>query len=203
MKKMNIINVNLNSNNNTVLVTEEEGALILHSYSDDEKPKYQAKYCTRNNPCVYIQLLDEGNELPNNEGSKKPKRRVQYRKSKKKLDKRSERQIFKMSNEKESQDFHKENLELLPVEENPRLPEGLPEGPPDEENPRLPEGLPDEGLPEGPPDEENPRLPKRLPELLKRDLKNLKKDHQTKNYTEAMNNIIKRMKKSIVSMIKP
>jgi hypothetical protein len=123
MKKMNIINVNLNSNNNTVLVTEEEGALILHSYSDDEKPKYQAKYCTRNNPCVYIQLLDEGNELPNNEGSKKPKRRVQYRKSKKKLDKRSECQIFKMSNEKESQDFHKENLELLPVEENPRLPE--------------------------------------------------------------------------------
>jgi hypothetical protein len=69
-----------------------------------------------------------------------------------------------MSNEKESQDFHKENLELLPVEENPRLPEGLPEGPPDEENPRLPEGLPDEGLPEGPPDEENLRLPERLPE---------------------------------------
>ena len=67
---MNISGVNLNSNNNTVLVTEEEGALILHSYPDDEEgqnPKYQAQYCTRKKePYVYIQL---GNELPNNEGS--------------------------------------------------------------------------------------------------------------------------------------
>ena len=50
----------------------QEGALILHPYSDDEggqKSKYQAQYCTRNKePYVYIQLLDEGNELPNNEG---------------------------------------------------------------------------------------------------------------------------------------
>ena len=87
MKKMNISNVNLNSDNNAVLVTEEEGALILHPYSDDEggqKSKYQAQYCTRNKePYVYIQLLDEGNELPNNEGSQKPKHRAQYRKGKK------------------------------------------------------------------------------------------------------------------------
>lgn len=160
MKEMNISNVNLNSNNNTVLVTEEEGSLILHSFSDDEggqKLKYQAQYCTRNKePYVYIQLLDEGNELPNNEGNQKPKHRAQYRKGKKKL--------------------HKESLELLPVKENSGLPEGLLEGPPeglpDEENlgpvkgnPRLPEGLP-EGPPEGLPDEENlgpvkenPRLP--------------------------------------------
>ncbi len=126
MKKMNISNVNLNSDNNAVLVTEEEGALILHPYSDDEggqKSKYQAQYCTRNKePYVYIPLLDEGNELPNNEGSQKPKHRAQYRKGKKKL--------------------HKENLELLPVKENLRLHEGPPEGPP-------------EGLLEEIPDEEN------------------------------------------------
>src|SRR6266516_2283121 len=129
MKKMNIRNVNLNSDNNAVLVTEEEGALILHPYSDDEggqKSKYQAQYCTRNKePYVYIQLLDEGNELPNNkgvlddegnelpnnEGGQKPKHWAQYRKGKKKL--------------------HKENLELLPVKKNPRLHEGPPEGPPE------------------------------------------------------------------------
>jgi hypothetical protein len=40
MKKMNISDVNLNPNNNIVLVTEEEGILILHSYFDDGKPKY-------------------------------------------------------------------------------------------------------------------------------------------------------------------
>jgi len=153
MKKMNIRNVNLNSDNNAVLVTEEEGALILHPYSDDEggqKSKYQAQYCTRNKePYVYIQLLDEGNELPNNEGlldegnelpnnneglldegnelpnnegCKRTKHQAQYRKGKKKL--------------------HKENLELLPVKENLRLHEGPPEGPPEE----LLEEIPDEEI---------------------------------------------------------
>ncbi|CAB4425521.1 unnamed protein product [Rhizophagus irregularis] len=77
MKKMNISGINLNSNNNTVLVTEKKGALILHSYPDNEegqKPKYQAQYCTRNKePYVYIQLSGKGNGngLPNNEGSQK------------------------------------------------------------------------------------------------------------------------------------
>ncbi|CAB4429625.1 unnamed protein product [Rhizophagus irregularis] len=62
---MNISSVNLNSNNNTVLVIEEKGALILYLYSDNEegqKPKYQAQYCTRNEETyVYIQLLGECN----------------------------------------------------------------------------------------------------------------------------------------------
>jgi hypothetical protein len=43
----NISSINLNSNNNTVLVIEEEGVLILHLYSDNkksQKPKYQAQY---------------------------------------------------------------------------------------------------------------------------------------------------------------
>ncbi|RGB21253.1 hypothetical protein C1646_678630, partial [Rhizophagus diaphanus] len=47
MKKMNISSVNLNSNNNTVLVTEKGGTLILHSYSnvdEGQKLKYQAQY---------------------------------------------------------------------------------------------------------------------------------------------------------------
>ncbi|CAB4413662.1 unnamed protein product [Rhizophagus irregularis] len=86
MKKMNISGVNLNSNNNTVLVTEEKGALILFSYPDDEegqKPKYQAQYCTRNEELYfYIQSSGEGNGngLPNNEGSQKLKHQAQYRK---------------------------------------------------------------------------------------------------------------------------
>ncbi|GBC36687.1 uncharacterized protein OCT59_002942 [Rhizophagus irregularis] len=69
MKKMNISGVNLNSNNNTVLVTEEDGALILYSYPDDEE--------------------GEGNDngLPNNEGSQKLKHQAQYRKGKKRLHK--------------------------------------------------------------------------------------------------------------------
>ncbi|CAB4446038.1 unnamed protein product [Rhizophagus irregularis] len=115
MKKMNISGVNLNSNNNLVLVTEEDGALILYSYPDDEegqKPKYQAQYCTRNEgPYVYIQSSGEGNGngLPNNEGSQKLKHQAQYRKGKKRL--------------------HKG--ELLPVKENPRLFKEPPEGPPE------------------------------------------------------------------------
>ncbi|RGB21820.1 hypothetical protein C1646_777194 [Rhizophagus diaphanus] len=86
MKKMNISSVNLNSNNNTVLVTEEGGTLILHSYSDDEegqKPKYQTQYCTRNEELyVYIQLSGKGNGngSPNNEGNQKLKHQAQYRK---------------------------------------------------------------------------------------------------------------------------
>ncbi|RGB34252.1 hypothetical protein C1646_760790 [Rhizophagus diaphanus] len=51
-----------------VLVTEEESTLILHSYSDDkedQKSKYQAQYCTRNEePYVYIQLLGKEELLP-------------------------------------------------------------------------------------------------------------------------------------------
>ncbi|CAB5325305.1 unnamed protein product [Rhizophagus irregularis] len=115
MKKMNISDVNLNSNNNTVLVTEEDGALILYSYPDDkegQKPKYQAQYCTRNEELyVYIQSSGEGNGngLPNNEGSQKLKHQAQYRKNKKRL--------------------HKG--ELLPIKENLRLFKGPPEGPPE------------------------------------------------------------------------
>ncbi|CAB4394226.1 unnamed protein product [Rhizophagus irregularis] len=69
MKKMNISDVNLNSNNNTVLVTEEDGALILYSYPDDEEGE------------------GNGNGLPNNEGSQKLKHQAQYRKGKKRLHK--------------------------------------------------------------------------------------------------------------------
>ncbi|CAB4430645.1 unnamed protein product [Rhizophagus irregularis] len=69
MKKMNISGVNLNSNNNSVLVTEEDGALILYSYPDDEEGE------------------GNGNGLPNNEGSQKLKHQAQYRKGKKRLHK--------------------------------------------------------------------------------------------------------------------
>ncbi|CAB4495820.1 unnamed protein product [Rhizophagus irregularis] len=69
MKKMNISGVNLNSNNNTVLVTEEDGTLILYSYLDDEEGE------------------GNGNGLLNNEGNQKLKHQAQYRKGKKRLHK--------------------------------------------------------------------------------------------------------------------
>ncbi|RGB31690.1 hypothetical protein C1646_763782, partial [Rhizophagus diaphanus] len=123
MKKMNISSVNLNSNNNTVLVTEEGDTLILHLYSDDEKgqkPKYQTQYYTRNEELyIYIQLSGEGNGngSSNNKGSQNLKHQAQYRKGKKRL--------------------HKE--ELLPIKENLRLFKG----PPERLSERPPEGPPE------------------------------------------------------------
>ena len=139
IKKLCISHVIFNSNNDTVQVIEEEGTLILYSYSDngDQEPKYQAQYYTKDKgPHVFIQgnhelsineeRNNEGNrKLSNNKGNQKPKRRVQNRKGKKKLDKRTEPERLPEGEElaeKRSKGLHEE----FPVEENPKLPEELP-----------------------------------------------------------------------------
>ncbi|GBC46451.2 hypothetical protein GLOIN_2v1875525 [Rhizophagus irregularis DAOM 181602=DAOM 197198] len=105
MKKMNISSVNLNSNNNTVLMTEEEGTLILHLYPDDKEGKGI-----------------NGNGLPNNERNQKLKHRAQYRKNKKRLHKgellpiKENLKLFKGPSKRQ---LEESSERLRPVKENP------------------------------------------------------------------------------------